>query len=362
MGAKPLRTKRKKRSKFIAGLLTLILALVVIIAILLVVLYKGLERYESTTPRSAIDSYFKQLAAGDYEKIKENAGFTPDEVNTWDAYFEFLNQEFGDDPSGFYYRQVAGTGGEGTSYAVYQGEERLGEVVLTESPSEKSGYAVRAALDFLEPFKVTAPGDVTVLVNGSELPKTGEDVAVTPNEMYAELPEAEQPTRIEYTLGKSLEEPVITAKGPDGAECEVVVDKEKHTASVSLPFSEDLRQRFATEIEGASKAYALFISEDGSFATLNTYLYPGTQFASDLSSFAAIWYADHTSYSFDNLAVKDIVMTSPTTFEGDITYDFTIMFQGTPKVYATHHHMAFAQYGDDWLMVNMESLKADSSG
>lgn len=348
--------RRKKKSKFGLGLIILVVALAVIIAIVLAVLYKSLERYESTTPRAAIDSYFTQLAAGEYEQIKTDSGFTPDEFNTWEAYTAFLHQQFGESPGGYQYRQIGGGGEDGgQTYAVYSGEERIGEVVLIPSEEAKHGYVVRASLKYLDSYTVSAPGHVTVFVDGAELPKEGEGVAITPLEIFHELPE-EQPTTIEYTLAPSLAEPQVTATGPNGENLEFLVNEEERAMQAQLPVAPEQEAQWALRMEDAAKAYALFISEDGTLQAFNTFLYPGTNFAANVKTFQAVWYADHDAYAFNNMEVRNITPTSPTAFMGDIEYDFDVTFQGEVQTFHSHYRMAFALYGDNWLLLNMEML------
>lgn len=351
------RNKKKKKNKFGLGLLVLIVALAIIIAIVLFALYKGLERFESTTPRAAIDDYFSLLAAEDYEQIKADSQFTPDEFNSWEDYTTFLHEQFGDTPGGYQYRQVGGGGEDGEqTYAVYDGEERIGEVVITPSESARHGYTVRASLNYLDSYTVKAPGYVTVSVNGAELPREGEGVAVTPIDIFDELPEDQRPTTIEYTLEPSLAEPAVVATDPNGVECTLTVDESARTMTVAVPVSEEQKAQWASQMEGAAKEYSLFISENGSWAAFNAYLYPGTQYATDVRSFQDVWYADHDSYAFNNMEVRNITPTSPTTFEGEIEFDFDVTFQGDVQTFHSHYRMAFAQHGDQWLLLNTQML------
>lgn len=349
------RRRGKKKSKFWLGLIILIVALAVIIAIVLAVLYKSLENFETTTPRAAIDSYFTQLAAEDYEQIKADSEFTPDEFNSWEDYTAFLHEKFGDTPGGYRYRQIGGGGEAGAqTYAVYDGDERIGEVILTPSQTAEHGYSVRASLKYLDSYTVSALGHATVYVDGVELPKEGEGVTRTVNELFAEY--EDPPVTIEYTLAPSLAEPVVTVKGPEGEEGSLIVDEESRTMTAVLPVNEEQQAQWALRMEDAIKAYSLFISEDGSFAAFNQYLYPGTTYAANVQSFQAVWYADHDSYAFNNMEVRNIVATSPTTFEGEIEFDFDVGFQGSIKNYHSHYRMGFALYGDRWLLFNTQTL------
>lgn len=336
-------------------MLILIVALAVIIVIVLTVLYKSLENFETTTPRAAIDSYFSQLAAEDYEQIKADSDFAPDEFNSWEDYTAFLHDKFGDTPGGYRYRQIGG-GGEagGQTYAVYDGDERIGEVILTPSETAEHGYTVRASLKYLDSYTVSAPGHATVYVDGVELPREGEGVTVTPNELFEGY--EDPPTAIQYTLSPSLAEPVVTVKGPNGEDGSLIINEENRTMSAVLPLDTEQEAQWALRMEDAIKAYSLFISEDGTFANFNQYAYPGTTYIQNVQTFQAVWYADHDSYAFNNMEVRNITATSPTTFEGEIEFDFDVGFQGEIKHYHSHYRMGFALYGDRWLLFNTQTL------
>lgn len=356
-------TRRKKKNSFLIGITVLVVVLVIAITVTLVLLYKGLERYESTTPRAAIDNYFSQLAAGDYEQIQTDSGFEPDEINGWEEYTAFLLSTFGDHYDGFTYRQIAGnTEDGGQMYAVYEGEERVGELVLTESASAKNGYVVRASIDYLEPYKAIAPGDVTVMVNGEELPKEGEGVTVTANELFAELPEDQVPSTIEYELEGTLAKPEFSAVGPDGVACEVKIDEKARTVTAIKPTDEGSAQAFAQLMEDTIKAYTLFISEDGTFANFSQHLYPGTDFAAKIGTFDAIWFADHDTPSFEAIKTSGITQPSANTFEGEIEYIFQVPFQGEIQSFPSRYRMGYVQQDGRWLLVKFETLNYEDSG
>lgn len=355
--------KRKKKNSFRIGVLILVLVLAIIIVTTLIILYNGLERFESTTPRAAIDSYFSQLAAGEYEQIKTDSGFEPDEINSWDDYTAFLLTTFGKDYKGYTYRQVAGGNkDDGQLYAVYNGDERIGELVLSASSSAAHGYVVRASIDYLEPFEVVAPGDVTIKVNGEELAKEGEGVTVTPNDLFEELSGDQIPTIIKYKLEKMLAKPELEAAGPDGTACEINVDEKTRTATAAKQLSSELEQQYSQRMQDTIKAYAMFISEDSTLANFTQYLYPNTNFAADIKTFDAVWYADHDSYSFEDMKTSGVTQTSESTFTGEIEYVFQVQFQGEIKSFPSRYKMGFVLQNNQWLLVKFETLNYEKSG
>lgn len=369
------RTKRpqpkKKRSKYWIGLLVFAIILAIAISLVLTWLYRTLEDYEKHTPQRALNQYFSQLAAGEYEQLKPYSGFTPGADGDWDAYFAILTQRFGTSPDALSFRRTAAAGlAEGEElYAVYAGEEKLGEVVLFPASGTDSGWAVRSSVAFLQGYTITAPEFVEVLVNGVPLDpaqivetkpvtvsyeKDGRPLSVN---IFSSLNDASlAPNIVQYQTGETLVEPQFAANASFGSgECLVEVDTETRTVTVSVPINPQQEEDCRQTMETVAKAYSDFITEDGPLSALRQYLYDETSLYKDFSEYQTGWYLSHESREFSNVTFSDIAMQSETCFTGHLDFTVTIVRQGKVHVFEPSYDMAFMYIGDEWLLVGLHA-------
>lgn len=350
------RQKARKTSWFAKGMLAYVLVLLVLIALVLYGLWNILEQYEKTTPRAALDAYFSNLSSQNYGTILKESGFTADEMNSEEDYIALLHSLFGEQPGRLTYRPMDSSSlAEGKLYAVYEGEEQLGELVLIPDQSNRYGYTVRANYDYQTPYTITAPGHVQVTVNGIVLAQDGPNAQITPLPTFESLPDASQiPYTVQYQTEPSLAVPEFAATA-GGLPCALAEDPaQPHHLRAEAVLSDEQLAEYSQLIENVSKVHANYVSEDASFGTLSGYLYPGTPFYERMATFYAGWYADHESFNFRDLEISNITSTSETTFTGDISFIYEIQ-QGTVlHEFPSAYHLSFAQYNGEWRLLDLQ--------
>ncbi len=126
------RQPRKKRTpRYLITILAIIIVNSIVIALVLNWMYGALLRYEATTPEAALDRYFSSLSAGDFTKIRAEADFVPNEYNSWEDYEAYLAGTY-DGTTALKYRKMASDREDAQRFAIYAGEEKKGELYLSE--------------------------------------------------------------------------------------------------------------------------------------------------------------------------------------------------------------------------------------
>ncbi len=360
--------QQQKRHGYRNGMLALFVVLCLVVGAVLVFVWQALEKYESTTPKAALDTYFLQLAAEDYGAIQAGADFAPSALNGWEDYYLCLQRTFGSEPSLLSYRRVAGESGDTPAvtlgqnaagpqrYAIFNGEEELGKVLLYPEAGLPHGWRVSAVVEEGAAYTVTAPGHAAVVVNGVPLDPNGPNVQRTICTGFEALPDEElQPQNLVYTLEPTLVPPEFTATGPAAVACTVEVNRQNHSAAVTVPLTPNEQEEYTALIEAAAKSYATFVTNDGSLRDLQTHLYPGTDLAARMANFYGGWYLEHEGYDFANMAVENLVSTGLGTFSGEITFDYLVYKGGATHTFPTRYEMYFARYGEDWRLAELQA-------
>ncbi len=347
------KTTAPKKHRYAKAMLALFCIFCLVIAALLFLLWQGLARYETTTPRAAMDGYFSLLAEKQYAALQAQADFSPSAMDSWEDYYAFLHSRFGEKPGGFRYRRVAGTA-EGQHYAVYEGEEKRGELALYADKEAPHHWRVSAITDLQAPYTVTAPGHATVLANGQPLNAGAEGVTRELLAGFEALPEEARPLLLHYPLEPSLQTPVFTATGPGGLPCDITTDSAAATALVTVPLEEEAAAEYTARLEAAAKSYATFVTDDNTLGDLQTYLYPGTELASRMAGFYRGWYLEHQGYDFQNMQIQSLTSTSTNTFSGEITFDYLVYQYGTTHSFPTRYLMYFALYEGNWRLLELQ--------
>lgn len=351
------RTKKRRLSRYAKGLIAFTFLLAILVTIVLFVLWNILSNYEKTTPRAALDAYFSNLYSQKYDPILKESGFVADELNTEEDYIALLHSIYGSDSQALTYRQVAMSSEEpGQKYAVYSGEEKLGEVILIADEKARHGWTARSAYDYMLPYTITAPGHAEVMVNGQPLSQQDPDAVITPVATFVDLPDPEQiPYTVTYQTEPTLAIPEFFAATPGGLPCDVTVDQETHTVNVAVPVSQEQIDAYTPVAESVSKVYANYVSEDASFGDLSVHLYPDTPLFGKMGSFYAGWYANHDSFAFRDMVVSNFVSTSDTTFTADISFVYEVYMGAEMHEFPTLYHLSFAQYNGEWRLLDLQT-------
>lgn len=368
---------RYKRKVPVYGIFMLVLAVVCIIAVVITLqwLYGVFTNYEKHAPRTALNAYFSQLEQGDYSEIQRTSGFTPDAANSWDDYFALISARFGPTPSKLTFRQTASADlAEGEElYTVFNGEEKLGVLILFPDESTSSGWAVRTTYDYLPGYTITAPEFVQVFMNDAPL----EEAAITGSEpvklSYAKdertvtvdifnalNDQSLVPTVVHYETPKTLQEQHFTATTRDGTTvCDVHINEETHTVDITVPMAQWQADELQPVMESAAKAYSDFITQDGSLSALLPYLYSETSLYDDLRGYFTGWYVKHNSRVFEDFAFSELAMRADNIFTGHIDFAVYIYRGQTEFVFNASYDMAYMLVDGQWKMVGLHARPTD---
>lgn len=378
--SKNAKSGKRRVSKYWFVLLALLIVNAIIITIVLNWLYGTLADYETHTPRQAILGYFTQLSEDDREAIMATASFVPDEQNSWDDYFEVLDKRFGDvQPDNVTWRQtISADLVEGEQmYSIYSGDEKLGTVVLTPSDTQPTGWSVRSDVDYLPGYTVQSlPQGVQVYQNGVALqvPASTDSVIINyerngnPVEVdifltlsdEALIPLTTTPFETQATLG----EPDFTATDWNGDPCDVAVDQDARTVTVTVPVEAASRDALAAHMEEVAHMYSDFVTYEYGAQGINMllpYVYEGSSLYQDFKDYQAYWYLDYDSRTFSESSFADIVMHSDTSFTGRIDFTVTILRNGITHVFEPSYDMAFILVEDEWKLVGLHARRAVGS-
>ncbi len=352
--------KQTRKKKHLSGygkfLIAFACVMAAIVCAALFWVYGALARFETTTPRAAILDYFAALSAGNLEPLKEASGFEPDELNTWNDYFSELKRKFSGDAEQFDFRQVM-TADKTIEqvYAVYDGEKRLGELVLRPNKEAEHGYSVSAPAVFTTAYKVTAPGHVTVLANGTPLAKDGEDVVKTEVAGFESLPEDQRPVMYEYTLPPAIKQPQFAAESTTGGEVLLDIDDEAHTVKATVALTPEEEAACKDRMQTVAMAYSAFITGDSGFDGLSQYLVPGTPLYENTSTYYNGWYLDHEDSYPEDVNVTNLLSLSETCFSGDIQFTYVVMREGVQHTFPSNYYMNFTGQPGAWLLLDMQT-------
>ena len=359
--------KKTKWHGYRRAMLALFVLLCIVVAVVLALLWRTLTEYEAHTPRAALDHYFLNLSEKEYSTIQQDADFVPTTLNSWEDYFAFLNTTFPKAPGEYTYRRMAGStgssavqaaesGGITQYYAVYDGEQQVGEVLLHEDPNAAHGWRVSTPAQYLPGYTVTAPVHAQVYVDKHLLNPQGDNVSRLPVEAFSFLPKEQAPVLLQYLVEPTLQQPVFTIEGPNGAPCEVDIDPEAHTVQATVVPSDAQQEEYAGYIEQAAISYASFVTDDNTLYELQTHLYPGTDLAQRMAGFYQGWYLEHEGFGFENMQVDHITSYSESVFAGEISFDYLIYQQGNVYTFPTRYHMLFTLQGERWLLLELQVL------
>ncbi len=362
--------KKRRFSRFWIGLLILLAVNAVVIAALLRWLYVILEDFELQSPNTALSTYFTRLSAGEHDELMRTARFTPDDATGWDDYFAMLGATFNTEPSELSFRMTSSPdiAQSDTLYAVYAGEEKLGEVLLFEDAQSEGGWAVSGIVTPIEGYTITAPSFATVYVNGVELTQADalQDVPViisyTLNGAPIEVNIFEKmdepslaPVLTQYKGIQTYATPVITATDANGGELAVEIDEENLTARVLFPPSAEDEAAAIELMDAAARAYSDFITEDGTVANLLQYVSQDTALYQEFQEYQRGWYVDHESREFLDFEFSDISYFSDTCFIGHADFTVNITQGGELHTFLASYDMAFMLFEDEWLLVGMHA-------
>lgn len=372
--AKPAKKKSNwKRFWIICGVIIVINA--GLIALALNWVYGVVSDYELHSPSTALTKYFSDLFGGGEEEIKRTSRFTPDANSSWDDYLSILRSRFARAEEDYSFRLTASADlakGE-ELYAIYAGEDKLGEVILTPDEATESGWAARSMVGYVDGYSIVAPPGVQVVMNGQPIPVEShvevlpvrveyyKGDTLTSIDIFSKLHDQSLPPVLyRYETQQTLAEPTFTATAPNG-EPSVQVDVEHRSVLVLPPLTAEQEQLAGSTMEAVAKAYSDFITEDSTLANLMQYVYKNTDLDRDLREYQRGWYLDHEKREFSEFTFSSIAFHSDTCFTGHVDFDTYITFRGDLRTFEASYDMAFMLLDDKWQLVGIHARSGNSS-
>lgn len=347
--------ERKKRSKYPIVLLVLVLVNAILIALALRWLYATLLEFEAGTPATAIHRYFQRLHADDFEIINAESGFVPNSANTWEDYDAYLKRLYATVPQAPRHRKVAAQREDGGhTYALYDGDEKIAEVLLYDGAGQGGGWRVCAPVEYGAEYTVTAPAHATVTMNGIPLPPA--DAARAGIAAFDTLPDpALAPALLTYRVPVTLLPPTLAATDPWGNPCALEEQGSPHHLRAAVELAEERRAEYAGLIEAAARVYANYATNDATFEELAAHLYPESELYIRMRGYTdSQWYVDHDTPTFSDITVYGIVSHSETCFTGEIDFLYELTEEGRLHSFPSSYHMALVQVEGQWRLLDLK--------
>ena len=350
--------KPRRRGLYWKFLILLALVNTLLILIGMQYLLKVLTAYEAATPNTALRAYFSALAVGDTGHARADADYEPDGVSDWDDFDDAMLDMFGyRDSSRLRYRRIASNDPDGRLvYAVYDRDEKLGEVYLYEKKSgDVTAWRIVAPLPSVEPVTLRVPSDARVLVNGVEL--TEDDVLsrepLEP-ELFEWLPEGySAPWLVSYKAEGVLSAPKVEILPPEGTVLEIDRDDALRHIEARAYETGELADTISARMELVAKAYSTYISRDGTLYNLMQYLYPNTDFSARMTGFDNQWYGTHYGYNFRDMEVSKLRHCAPDVIVGDISFVFEVTTGADTHDFPSHYTLLFVKTNSQWMLVDL---------
>ena len=339
-------------------LLLLLILLIGVLSSVVVMnqLYEALAVYESKTPGTAVNRYFERISAGDFSVIRAESGFEAKEYSPWEDFDAAVQKKFGGiGPEDLSFRRIASNEPDGRQvYAIYDGDEKRGEVRLYEGEGADGGWRVTTPLEFLPPYTVTAPACARIAVNGKILPpEDAEERQEDRFGLFAELPQdIKPPTVLTYRIEGFLSAPELTATAPEGAECAVAFDDE-YTMYVTLIAAGELRETLAEIAGSAAETYAKYISGAESETKMVSYLLPDTDFYIRMRTFDHQWHYLYQLLSIESVSVKDMDYLSENCVTVGADLSSRVRRGADEFDYELSYIMSFVLQNDRWLLLDL---------
>ena len=334
-------SKRTFRRVFV--ILTVVYA--VAIAVGLLCFRQYLKHYEENHPVGVMNAYFAALASNDTAKILADADFPFDDLNTQEAYLQYLREKYPETDKRQYAELPSDTDGR-LLFAVYANDQQRG--TLTLQKREDDTYRVFSDWELRPMFTVTSPA--VPLLNGVSLAAycEGGDPTVVP--AFAGVG-GTLPTVSTYTVRTLLPETVTL---PDGDA--VLTWQEDGTLLVTAKPQESDTVALTAFAEKAARTFACYISKDAPFSDLSAMLESNTPFSRDVRAYDNYWYNQHRSVDFENMQVSAPVAWSADAFTVEVSFDFIVRRTYDSHTYPTQYRIACRRTANGFSVTNIQPV------
>ena len=228
---------------------------------------------------------------------------------------------------------------------------KLGSIttnVVTES-------AVRAAEPEMAPYRIQAPADYTVTIDGAPLTDEAvirRDISILPDKF--ELPKGvTAPTLVEYGFNSEAETPAIRVTDASGEE--MPVSEASENIWQCLP-KEDMEMKAKCEdsIAKLAQRIAKFTSQDLSQGSLRESMVPESPAENQIKRFNNGWAPTHKHVSFENMEVSQFYVLSDSCFTCHVRFDFIITsVRNNDYPYPTEYTFCVTKYRGGGRLYNL---------
>ncbi len=360
--------KKKNKSKFWFGFRIYVGAIVVIMAVMLIIVWSKMKKYEESQPQYLLEDIIEGLEKGDtssinfsseskFEDAGEQAKLLAESVKGKELTYSIKTSSL-----------------DKMEYNINDGDTTVAVVSINASNTRKM-MAILSISDWkigtvMAPnstgnnnVKVTVPESFIVSVNGVELgedEKSGDSSQVEGMEYAAEF--VDVPTMITYEVKGLINKPEVTVKDNNGND--VDLSSYKDYSDVSLTFAaQEMPQELQDYVITAAKSYSNFFSKDLDGCSAGTgciepYFTSGSEYIARAEEYRLhdMWmYSAHSAPVFSDVAVSDYVVYSDNFFSCRVTFnkDMTLTANGQTMSDPSDKTYYYVKVNDSWVIAYM---------
>ena len=301
-----------------------------------------LKSYEENHPVGAMNSYFAALFDNDTAKILADADFPFDDINTKEAYLQYLREKYPETDKR-QYAELLNTDDGCLRYAVYESDRQCG--TLTLQKREDGAYRIFSDWQLRPAFTVTSPA--VPLVNGVSLAayRKSEPTVVAAFDGAGGV----LPTTATYAVETLLPE-TVTLPGGDAV---LTRQADGTLLATARPQASDAAALTAFA-EKAARTFACYISKDAPFSDLSAMLEQNTPFSREVRAYDNYWYNQHRSVDFENMQVSAPVAWSADAFTVEVSFDFIVRRTYDSHTYPTRYRIACRRAANGFWVTNIQ--------
>ena len=351
----PAKKQKKPHSTFFKVAWGVVGVFVVMIFTALLILWNYLDNYERSDPRYYLDQVVTLLENKQYEEAARESGFEETTFFTFERFEEYVTDILGDSTDLRVVESKSDVENE-RNYRVV-GENGELKFVLTEQPNTLgfgfSSYSVKLDLGSGGTWKIVAPDEIAVSVDGIELDDTYRlDEQMIPDPYETLLDTSLAPQLAVYEVSGLYTRPVVTAEN-----AEIVYDEDNTTVRITDSLKTPAAER-EEMIINAAKTYAAFISGDAQMKDVAALLYDQTKFYESIKTYSSYWYIDHDSAEAENVKLFNYTEYAENAFSAEVTFDYRVKRTkgNINQVYPTHYRLSFMEVDGEIRLINIEVL------
>ncbi len=337
--------EKAKRPSFRAVLIGLVVLYALLIAAGLLVLRGYLQRYEQNHPAGAMDLYFAGLKNGDTDKILADSDFPFDEINTKEAYLQYLSEKYRGGDGQWQYALMDDADGR-QIYDVYESNQKYGSLTLQKL--DAGGYRIFSDVTYQPEMTVVSPAEPSVGGVSLVAYRAGEPATAPEFEGAS----GSLPTLSTYRIKTLLPPTVSLADGRSS----VLTTLKDGSVQITPAVSEADAAALTAFAEKAARTYACYISNDVPYSELQGLIEGNTPFHRGVRAYDGKWYNQHRAVEFQNMKVEPPVAWGNDCFTVNVTFDFVVSRTYDSSTFATAYHIACRRAGDGYRVVNITPL------